>query len=98
MTGMSTARSNALSALQMSAGLIVLACAGWFYVLDRSSPPSHFIGLRIFVLLLAPVGLALLVSGLALKFRWPGWQILQLAPWLTVPLTLLWLRTLSRVP
>ena len=98
MTGMSAARSNALSALQLSAGLIVLACAAWFYALERSAAPSHFVGLRIFVVVLAPVGLALFVSGLALKFRWPGWWFLQLVPWLTVPLTLLWLRTLSEVP
>jgi hypothetical protein len=91
MTSISTARSNALSALQLSAGLIVLACAGWFYAIERNAPSSHFAGLHIFVIVLAPVGLALFVSGLALKFRWPGWQILQLVPWLTLPLTLLWL-------
>lgn len=89
---LSTEKSSALAALQLSTGLVVLACAGWFYVLERTPPPTNFMGLMLFVILLAPVGLGLIISGLALKFRWPGWRMIQLVPWLTLPLTMLWLQ------
>ena len=83
-----------LATLQWVMGSVVLAMATGFYVLDRMTPPTHFIGPRIFAILLAPMGAGFIASGLALRSRWPGWQLLQLAPWVALALTVAWLRSL----
>jgi hypothetical protein len=91
---MSVNRPHPLATLQWLAGAALLAIAGWFYVLDPTTSPTHFIGPRLFAILLAPPGVGLIASGLALRFRWPGWQVLQFAPWLAIALTIAWLRSL----
>ena len=63
-----------LATLQWGVGVIVLALAAWFLVLDRTESPTGFIGPRFFVVLLTPFGLGLIGSGLALRFRCSGWQ------------------------
>lgn len=87
-------RAAALATLQWVAGMLLLASTGWFYLLDRTTAFTHFIGPRFFLILLTPVGAALIASGLALKYRWPAWQLVQLAPWAAIGLTLAWLRSL----
>ena len=83
-----------MATLQWAVGVGVLLIAGWFYGLDRTEPSTHFIGPRFFVILLAPFGGGLVCSGLALRFRWPGWRMLQLAPWVALALTVAWFRSL----
>jgi hypothetical protein len=83
----------AMATLQWVMGAALLALAGWLYLQDRTSPNSHSPG-RILEILVAPPGIGLIVSGLALRFRWPGWQVLQLAPWLALALTMRWLQSL----
>jgi hypothetical protein len=90
--------SHLLASLQLLVGLGLLAVAGWFHLLDRMGSPTHFIGPRFFAVLLTPPSVGLLVSGLALRFRWPGSQVLQLAPWLAVVFTLAWFRSLRGAP
>ncbi len=85
---------NAFATLQWVAGIFLLAITGWFYLLDRTTAFTHFIGPRFFIVLLAPFGAALIASGLALRFRWPAWKLLQLAPWLAVAWTVVWIRSL----
>ena len=84
-----------LASLQWIAGGVVLMMATGFYVLDRTAAPTHFIGPRFFAILLGPVGAGLIASGMALRFRWRGWQLLQLAPWLALALTVAWFRSLQ---
>ena len=91
---MTASMSHTLATLQWVASAALLAIAGWLYVLDRTTPPTHFIGPRFFAILLAPPGVGLIGSGLALRFRWPGWQVLQFAPWLAIALTIAWVRSL----
>lgn len=83
-----------LATLQWVMGGVVLAMAAGFYVLDRMEPPAHFVGPRFFAILLAPLGAGLVASGMALRSRWPGWQLVQLAPWVALALTLAWFRSL----
>ena len=83
-----------LATFQWVLGGIVLAMAAGFYVLDRMEPPGHFIAPRFFAFLLAPFGTGLVVSGFALRARWPGWQLLQLTPWVAFALTVAWFRSL----
>jgi hypothetical protein len=80
--------------LQWVMGGVVLAMALGFYVVDRTEPATHFVGARFFALLLAPIGAGLVASGLALKSRWPGWQLIQLVPWVALVLTIAWFRSL----
>ena len=83
-----------LATLQWLMGGVVLAMATGFYVIDRTTPATHFIGPRFFAILLGPIGAGLVASGLALRSRWPGWQLLQLAPWVAFALTIAWFRSL----
>jgi hypothetical protein len=85
-------RPQALATLQWVSGILLLAIVGWFYLLDRTTAFRHFIGPRFFVLLLTPFGAGLIGSGLALRYRWPGWQLLQLVPWLAAAFALSWMR------
>ena len=80
--------------LQWTTGIFVLATTGWFYLLDRTTAFTHFIGPRFFIVLLKPFGAALIASGLALRYRWPAWRLLQCAPWVTALLTVVWLQSL----
>jgi multisubunit Na+/H+ antiporter MnhG subunit len=83
-----------LSTVQWIAGGVVLVMAIGFYVVDRTEPATHFIGPRFFAILLGPIGAGLIASGMALRSRWPGWQVLQLAPWVALALTVAWFRSL----
>ena len=83
-----------LASLQWVMGGVVLAMATGFYVIDRTATATHFIGPRFFAILLAPMGAGLIASGMALRARWPGWQLLQLAPWVALALTVAWFRSL----
>ena len=83
-----------LATLQWVTGGVVLAMAVGFYVVDRTAPASHFIGPRFFALLLGPIGAGLIASGIALRSRVRGWQLLQLAPWVAILLTVAWFRSL----
>jgi hypothetical protein len=89
-----TDQAHPLSTLQWVAGILVLATTGWFYLLDRTTAFTHFIGPRFFLVLFLPVGAGLIASGLALRFRWPAWQAIQLAPWLAAAFTVAWFRSL----
>lgn len=92
--GSVTVPPHPLGTLQWVMGGVVLAMALGFYVVDRTAPPIHFIGPRFFTILLAPLGAGLVASGLALRSRWPGWQLLQLAPWVALALTVAWFQSL----
>ncbi|HUR19534.1 MAG TPA: hypothetical protein VMZ90_01915 [Vicinamibacterales bacterium] len=83
-----------LATLQWVMGTVVLAMAFGFYVVDRTAAATHFIGPRFFAILLGPIGAGLIASGLALRSRLPGWQLLQLAPWVAIMLTVVWFRSL----
>lgn len=83
-----------LSTLQWVMGGVVLAMAAGFYVIDRTAPATHFIGPRFFAILLAPIGAGLIASGIALRSRVPGWQVLQFAPWVALALTVAWFRSM----
>ena len=83
-----------LATLQWVTGGVVLAMASGFYVIDQTTAATHFIGPRFFAILLAPTGVGLILSGLALRSRWPGWQVLQFAPWVALALTVAWFRSL----
>lgn len=74
--------------------MVVLALASVLYLMDWVAPPTHFIGPGFFAVLIAPFGVALVVSGLALRYRWPGWQVLQFAPLIAIVATVIWLRSL----
>jgi hypothetical protein len=43
--------------------LVVLALASVLYLMDWVAPPTHFIGPGFFAVLIAPFGVALVVSG-----------------------------------
>ena len=81
-----------MAMLQLIMGIALLSLAGWLYVVARTTP--HFIP-GLVGIVVAPPGVALIGSGLALRFRWPGWQVLQLAPWLALVATIAWLRSLT---
>ena len=83
-----------LATLQWVMGGVVLAMATGFYVIDRTAVATHFIGPRFFAILLGPIGAGLVASGMALRSRWRGWQLLQLAPWVAFVLTIVWFRSL----
>jgi hypothetical protein len=75
-------------------GAVVLAMAAGFYVVDRTAPATDFIGPRFFAILLGPIGAGFIASGIALRSRLPGWQLLQVAPWVALLLTVAWFRWL----
>jgi hypothetical protein len=83
-----------LATVQWVMGSVLLAMATGFYVIDRTAVATHFIGPRFFAILLAPVGAGLVASGLAFRSRWPGWQLIQLVPWVALALTVAWFRSL----
>ena len=83
-----------LGTVQWIVGGVVVAMALGFYIVDLTAPATHFIGPRFFAFLLGPVGAGLIASGMALRSRWRGWQVLQLAPWVALVLTVAWFRSL----
>src|SRR4051812_178185 len=82
-----------MTTLQLVMGTALFGLAGWLYLLDRTSPTNHP-GPGLLAILVAPPAGGLILSGLALRFRWPGWQVLQLAPWLALALAIRWLQSL----
>ncbi len=90
-----TAATRLIGTLQVVLGLALLGFAAYLYSLNLRQPVSHFAGPVLVAIAIAPAGAGFVVSGLALTYRWPAWQALQLAPWLALAFTLKWLRSLS---
>jgi hypothetical protein len=81
--------------MEMFFGCAMLLAAIVFFVQDAMGPRSHWFGPALFGLLLAPPGVFLIVSGLAMKNGWRGWVLLQLAPFAAVAAILVWLRSMG---
>ena len=82
----SVGRRRRIGGAELRDGLIVLAFASLFWLAWYTDHSGH--GERAFLLLpvvvLAPFGLGAVVSGVALRYRWPGRRWWALLPFILV--------------